>query len=107
MTYATWGWLAIGPGEVGLVRRLGRFETTLGPGLHLRLPPPFEQVTRVMPERVRSLEIGFRTSRAASASTLGWETTPGGQVSARAEDESLLLTGDGQFVELSATAQYR
>jgi Cu+-exporting ATPase len=111
---ATWGWTAIGPGEVGLLQRQGRYRGVLEPGLHLRWPPPFERVTRLVPGRVRSLEIGFRTAGALArdADAVRWETRHGrhdaaeGIVVARAEDESLLLTGDGQFVELSATVQY-
>jgi membrane protease subunit HflK len=55
---------------------------------------------------VRSLEIGFRTG-SNSASTVGWGASHGRGFAAVAADEALLLTGDGQFVELAATAQYR
>src|SRR5262249_39610650 len=51
--YMTWGWTAIGPGEVGLLQRQGRYRGVLEPGLHLRWPPPFERVTRLAPGRVR------------------------------------------------------
>ena len=109
ITYATWGWAAIAPDEVGLLQRQGRYLGVLGPGLHLCWPPPFERVTRLAPARVRSLEVGFRTASAGALGTdaVRWETQHRRDVVARAEDESLLLTGDGQLVELSATAQYR
>ena len=107
VVYLTWGFTAIGPGELGLVRRLGRHVATLGPGLHLRLPPPLEAVKRVTPEQVRGLEIGFRTGGGGDLAGVRWESAHGRTVSARAEEESLLLTGDGQLVELAATAQYR
>jgi P-type Cu+ transporter len=107
VAYATWGWTAIGPGEVGLVRRHGRYVGLLGPGLHLRWPPPFERVTRLEPARVRSLEIGFRTDRTDVSGPVRWESGHGRGAVARAEEEALLLTGDGQLVELAATAQYR
>jgi Cu+-exporting ATPase len=106
LLYATWGWTAIAPDQVGLVRRNGRFVRLLGPGLHLRWPPPIEQVTRLEPGRVRSLEIGFRTERSESLGAVRWGSSHGRGVVARAEDESLLLTGDGQLIELAATAQY-
>jgi P-type Cu+ transporter len=107
LAYLTWGFTAIGPGEVGLVRRFGRHVATLGPGLHLRWPPPVEAITRLAPDRLRSVEIGFRTAGLADPGALRWESGHGRGVSARAEEESLLLTGDGQLVELTATAQYR
>ena len=106
VAYATWGWTIAGPGEVLMVRRFGRFTATHGPGLHLGWPPPFETVTRLTPERVRSLAIGFRTNE-EGPSGVRWESSHGRGVTARVDDESLLLTGDGQLVELAASAQYR
>ena len=104
---ATRGWTAIGPGEVGLVRRQGRFVGAIGPGLHLRWPPPIETVVRLAPSQVRSLEIGMRTQRSSSSGSVGWESSHARGVVARADDEALLITGDGQLIELAATAQYR
>jgi Cu+-exporting ATPase len=103
-SYATSGWTAIGPGEVGLVRRFGRFAEVLEPGLHFRLPPPFEVVTRLAPGRVRSVEVGFRSG---SNGVVGWESPHDRGNLARADDEALLITGDGQLVEVAATAEYR
>jgi Cu+-exporting ATPase len=105
LLYATLGFTAIRPGEVGLLQRQGRFVATLRPGLHLRWPPPLERVRRLEPERVRSLEVGFRTDRGESS--VRWESAHGRGVVARDEEEALLLTGDGQLVELAATMQYR
>ena len=48
-----------------------------------------------------------RAGRGGDADPVRWETAHGRDVVGLAEDESLLLTGDGQLVELSATAQYR
>lgn len=106
--YATWGWTAIAPHEVGLARRHGRFVGLLEPGLHLRLPPPFERVTRLEPARLRGVEIGFRAVPAGTGSdAVRWESSHDRGTIARGEEEALLLTGDGRLVELSATVQYR
>jgi P-type Cu+ transporter len=102
--YAMWGWTAIGPGEVGLLKRFGRFAGVLQPGLHLRLPPPMESITRLAPGRVRSVEVGFRSG---SAGSVGWESPHNRGNLARADDEALLITGDGQLVEIAATAEYQ
>jgi len=104
---ATSGWTAIGPGEVGLLQRQGRYQGILKPGLHLRWPPPLERVTRLEPERLRSVEVGFRTEDGGGSRPVRWESRHDRGAVARAEDEALLLTGDGQLVELAATAQFR
>ncbi len=105
--YGTRGWTAIGPGEVGVLQRQGRYLGLLSPGLHFRWPPPFERVIRFQPDRLRSVEVGFRTDDRDSVRPVRWESEHDRGVVARAEDEALLLTGDGQLVELAATAQYR
>jgi Cu+-exporting ATPase len=103
-TYATWNLVAIRPGEVGLARRMGRFVATLGPGPHWRWPPPFESVDRLEPGRVRGIDIGFRV---VASGPVGWEASHERSAIVRGEDEALMMTGDGQLVELAATAQYR
>ena len=104
---ATSGWTTIAPGEVGLIQHFGRFHRIIGPGLHLGWPKPFERLARLRPFEVKSVEIGFRTSDSSTAAPVVWESSHDRGFTARAEDESLLLTGDGQLVELAATAQYR
>jgi Cu+-exporting ATPase len=115
LVYATSGTTAIGPGELGVLRRFGGYRGLLGPGLHLRWPAPIESVAVEAPDRVRSLEIGFRASRGPGAEPLTWEAghgrmafpnSPGWLSQDPAEDEALLLTGDGRYVELAATLQY-
>src|SRR5206468_3172771 len=61
--HAATGLYAIQPDEVGLVRRFGRpMPDEMEPGLHWRWPWPVESVTRVRPDLVRTVEIGFRSS---------------------------------------------
>ena len=106
--HATSGWSAIEPGEVGLVRRFGRFVGVIGPGLHLRWPAPIERVTRLRPGRARSVEVGFRSELPAVGSgPVGWGNSHERGAAARADDEALLMTGDGQLVEVAASAEYR
>jgi Cu+-exporting ATPase len=105
--YLTSGWTAIGPDEVGLLQRNGRYLGTLEPGLHLRLPAPFERVTRVAPGRLRSVDVGFRTTARSGPAEAGqWVGTSSRGTVAQAEDESLVMTGDGQLVELAVSTQY-
>jgi Cu+-exporting ATPase len=103
------GVLVIGPGETAAVLRFGRLvDARLGPGLHLRAPWPIDRVTRVFPRRVRTVEIGFRSSDnpAAGPLDLEWNTAHGeGQVQ-RVPDENLVLTGDENMSELYAVVHY-
>jgi Cu+-exporting ATPase len=105
-TCATSGWTAIGPGDVGVLRRFGRYGGSLGPGLHLCWPYPVEQVAILSPDRVRGLQIGFRTPSRPDAGGGGWEAAHGRIVGDPVEDEGLLLTGDGRYVEMAATLEY-
>jgi Cu+-exporting ATPase len=104
--YAVSGWRTVGAGEAGLLQRFGRYCGVLGPGLHVRWPWPIERVTVITPDRVRSLEIGFRGTSAAEVEPLRWESTHGRPLQNRGDDEALLLTGDGRYVELAATLQF-
>jgi Cu+-exporting ATPase len=104
--YATSGWTTVGPGEVGLLQRFGRFAGTLEPGLQLRWPYPIERVTKLMPGRVHSLEVGFRTTAIPERGPLRWESTHGRSSDSPTDLSPLLLTGDGRYVELAATLQF-
>ncbi|MFI5454382.1 MAG: cation-translocating P-type ATPase family protein [Isosphaerales bacterium] len=104
--YAVSGWTVVGPDEAGLLQRFGRYQGMVGPGLHVGWPWPIERVTAFAPDRVRSLEIGFRATGATEIEPLRWESTHGRPLKDRGDDEALLLTGDGRYVELAATLQF-
>jgi Cu+-exporting ATPase len=113
-------------GEVGIVQRFGRVTADLGPGLHVRWPWPVETVTRIRPDEVRTVEIGFRTltdeqvsARRAGADRmrrpgspfpggdagLTWGSPHAGEI-APLSDEAVMITGDGDLVEILATVRY-
>jgi membrane protease subunit HflK len=47
--------------EIGIVRRLGKMiDDNAGPGIHYRLPVPFDEVTIVKKEAVRKIETGIQ-----------------------------------------------
>ena len=104
--YATSGWTVIGPGEAGLLRRFGRYRCLLEPGLHLRWPYPIERITTVEPDRVRSVEIGFRSPAVPELQPVRWESSHGRPAQDQTDDSALILTGDGRYVELAATLQF-
>jgi Cu+-exporting ATPase len=107
VAYAGSGLTVIGPDQIGLVRRLGRFEGAIGPGLHLRWPRPIERVDLLEPDRVRSVSVGFRPVGAGvDLGGFRWESGHD-RLDAIAAEEALVMTGDGRLVELMATVQYR
>jgi P-type Cu+ transporter len=104
--YAVSGFTAIGPSEIGIVRRYGRLlPDDLGPGLHWRWPWPMEEIARVQPDRVRSVEIGYRPAVGSGDAGFTWADMHGDAIH-RIPDESLLMTGDGNLVELLATVRF-
>ena len=71
LAYLGSGLVVIGPDQVGVLRRFGRHRPPLlRPGLHWRLPAPFESVTKVKPDQVRVDRIGLTGPAPASGSAL-------------------------------------
>jgi HflK protein len=120
------GLITVGPGEVALRQRFGRIlEPELGPGLHYRLPWPIETHELVATQLVRRLEFGLRddapqqleeTTLARSRLTIGGPSNPAPEpLRARAVwfqnkagvQDSFLLTGDANLIDLRFAVQYR
>ncbi len=72
-------------GERAVVTRLGQFATTKGPGFHLKLPSPIDEVTKVKFEDIRTTQIGA-----------------GGE-----GDENLMITGDQNIIDIAYTVRWR
>jgi Cu+-exporting ATPase len=104
------GIYVIPPEETGIIQRFGRRLTPLeNPGIHYKLPWPVDQLTRVQARRVRALEIGFRTVAAASAAepaSYEWNAQHRSGRFQRVPEESLMLTGDQNMIELNASIHY-
>ncbi len=94
--YFATGIYTIGPSEVGLVTRFGRYVRTADPGMHYHLPSPIEAVSAVNVLEIRKEEIGFRTI--SSAPNPIYQTM---------ETEALMLTGDGNITHVEMVVQYR
>ena len=109
--WASTAWFLLGPQERGVIERLGRrTEALREPGLNFKLPWPVDRLTRIEGARVRAVEIGFRTSSEGTYSeppVYEWNVQHrGGRLEAR-EEESLMLSGDQNMIELSAVVHYR
>ena len=84
--------------EVGVVKRLGTYNRTVQPGLHLKMPLAFEKVHKVRVKHVFKEEFGFATER------------PGVRTVYRRgdfTDQSLMLTGDLNSAVVEWIVQYR
>ena len=90
---------SIGPDEVGVVQRFGRYiAPPASPGLHMKFPFGIEKVTPIKVTKVFTEEFGLRTLRA------GVKT----RYSARSYlDESLMLTGDLNILDVRWIVQFK
>ncbi len=88
----------IGPEEMGVILRFGKFKRTTDPGLHIMIPL-MEGLTKVPVQRQLKMEFGFRTTRAAIRSEY--------RVSDETARESVMLTGDLNVVVVEWIVQYK
>jgi len=89
---------SIGPDEVGVAQRFGRYVYITSPGLHVKLPFGIDKVTPIKVQRVFKEEFGIRTLRA------GVKT----QYSPRKYlEESLMLTGDLNILDVRWIVQFK
>ena len=89
---------SIGPDEVGVVQRFGKFVRTTDPGLHVKLPFGIEKVTPIKVKKIFKQEFGFRTARPGVRSVYAARQYP---------EESLMLTGDLNILDVRWIVQYR
>jgi len=88
---------SVGPDEVGVIRRFGKYVRTTNPGLHLKLPF-VEKVNKVKVKYIFKEEFGFRTTRPGIVT----------QYSTREYfDESLMLTGDLNVLVVEWIVQFK
>lgn len=91
------GWLLTGvytvdEGEQAVITRLGQYDRSTGPGIHVHLPPPIEA------RRVINVT-GQRTE------TIGFEET-GNREFRDIPEESLMITGDRNIVQIQFRIYY-
>ncbi len=89
---------SIGPDEVGVIQRFGKYLYLSPPGLHLKLPFGIDKLTPIKVEKIFKEEFGARSLRQERGRYLG-----GG----RHEEESLMLTGDLNILDVRWIVQFR
>ena len=87
------------PDEAGVVLRLGRYVRTEGPGPHIHLPYPIEEVFKPKVTQVRQTAVGYR------AQSVGGVFQQGRVQSV--EEESSMLTGDENIINVQFNIQYQ
>ncbi len=86
------GFYTVQPDEQALVLRFGKYDRTSGPGLHYHMPAPVEKLFKVKVTKINSVTVGYRSL--------------GSDISPRTE-ESLMLTGDENIVDINFEVQWR
>jgi Cu+-exporting ATPase len=109
VAYPLWGVTQIESDEIGVVQRFGATVRDLEPGLHWCWPWPIETVRRVQPDRIREIPIGYRIDRPDGAQGAGrsWSSGHAGEGLRRLPEEAVMITGDGDLIEVQAAVRYR
>ncbi len=86
------------PDESGVVLRFGKFDREVGQGIHFRLPYPLEDVRKPTVTRENSTHIGMRLLPTFRGGAARKEDVP---------EESLMLTGDENIVDVDFMVRWR
>ncbi len=89
----------VDPDELGVVMRFGEFVRQEPPGLHFRYPYPIEEVIRPKVTRQNIIEVGMRSA--------SFERGFGGGGIQDVKEESLMLTGDENTVDIDFVVYWR
>ncbi|MGI8988272.1 MAG: FtsH protease activity modulator HflK [Bryobacteraceae bacterium] len=104
------GFYTLRPDEAGVIERFGKKVLPYSePGPHYKLPWPIERLTRIQARRVRVVEIGFRSNSTTpdnEPAAYEWNVQHRSGRFQRKPEEALMLTGDQNMIELSATVHY-
>jgi len=98
--WAASGFYRVQPDEQGVVLRFGAFDRTTSPGLNYHIPWPIEsvQTPRVTTENL--VFVGFRSAD-------GVPQAPRGSAGRDVLEESLMLTGDENIIDIDFVVRWR
>lgn len=94
--YLLMGVFQVGPDEEAVLLLFGRYEKTVGPGIHWYFPRPVGRRIKVKTTKVYRIEVGFRTVDIGPPAK--YQDIP---------KESLMLTGDENILDLDFSVQYK
>ena len=87
---------SVGPDEVGVIQRFGKYIRLSSPGLHAKIPFGIEKVTPIKVEKIFKEEFGT-----------GREDSPSRVTGRENRDVSLMLTGDLNILDVRWIVQYK
>ena len=96
--WAASGIFIVSPDEEGVILRFGKYNRTVGPGPHFRLPFPFEADLKPKVTQVQRIEVGFRSPPNITAVQSQVRAVP---------EEASMLTSDENIVIVQFIIQYR
>jgi membrane protease subunit HflK len=95
---ATTSFFVVDQTEEAVVTRFGRYNRTAPPGLHFKLPFGIEQNFNVPTQQIQNMQFGFRVEQSGVNTVFSNADFP---------EESLMLTGDLNIVDVEWIIQYR
>ena len=87
----------VNPGEQGVELMFGEYIKRTGPGIHFWAPSPIGDVIKVNVENTNTINVGFR----------GTGSRGGSDASRDISQESLMLTGDQNIIDIDFVVQWR
>jgi len=87
---------SIGPDEVGVMQRFGKYIGLSSPGLHAKIPFGIDRVTPIKVEKIFKEEFGGISSGSGSARSYGSDL-----------EQSLMLTGDLNILDVRWIVQFK
>jgi len=94
--YLLTGIFQVGPDQEAVLLLFGKYEKTVGPGIHWYFPRPVGRRIKVKTTKVYRVEVGFRTVDIGPPAK--YQDIP---------KESLMLTGDENILDLDFSVQYK
>jgi membrane protease subunit HflK len=91
------GFYRVQPDEQGIVMRFGAYVARTDPGLNWHLPAPIESVMTPRVTRINRVDVGFRSGIEGPRGTQGRDVI----------EESLMLTGDENIVDIDFAVFWR